>query len=104
MRAAVHIRTAGFYCGACPKVVEKAIAATEGVIDVVAVRSMGLTSVLYDTEMTDRETLCARIRMSGFPAEVLGSGDFEHDPVSETLGQLPLLSPEGDHGLPETQT
>lgn len=69
MKAAVHIKTAGFYCGACPKVVEKALAATDGVLDVVSVRSLGLTSVLYDTDRIDRESLCQRIRKSGFRAE-----------------------------------
>jgi len=76
VKAAVHIRTAGFYCGACPKVIEKALAATDGVIDVVAVRSLGLTSVLYDSELIDREELCERIRNTGFLAEVLASGEL----------------------------
>lgn len=71
MKAAVHIRTAGFYCGACPKVVENALGTTDGVLGVVAVRSLGLTSVLYDSDRIDRETLCERIRRSGFAAEVI---------------------------------
>lgn len=71
MKAAVHIRTQGFYCGACPKVVEKALGTTDGVLDVVAVRSLGLTSVLYDSDRIDRQTLCERIRRSGFAAEVI---------------------------------
>ncbi len=74
MKAAVHIRTAGFYCGACPKVVEKALGATDGVLDVVAVRSLGLTSVLFDSDRIDRQALCERIRKSGFSAEIIGSG------------------------------
>lgn len=71
MKAAVHIRTAGFYCGACPKVVEKAVGSLDGVLDVISVRSMGLTSVLYDTDRIDRDSLCERIRRSGFSADVL---------------------------------
>ncbi len=67
---AVHIRTKGFYCGACPKVIEKAVGSLDGVADVVAVRSMGLTSVLYDPEIVSREVLCERIRKAGFGAEV----------------------------------
>ncbi|MHB1341385.1 MAG: heavy-metal-associated domain-containing protein [Coriobacteriia bacterium] len=70
MKAAVHIQTAGFYCGACPKVVEKAVGSLVGVLDVVAVRSMGLTSILYDTDLVDRESICDRIRTAGFSAEV----------------------------------
>jgi copper chaperone CopZ len=72
MRAAVHIKTVGFYCGACPKVVEKAIGSMPGVVDVVSVRSLGLTSVLYDSETTDRQQLCERIRAAGFEADVVG--------------------------------
>lgn len=70
MKAAVHIKTAGFYCGACPKVVEKAVGSLSGVLDVVAVRTMGLTSILYDTELVDRESICERIKHAGFRAEI----------------------------------
>lgn len=69
MKRAIHIKTAGFYCGACPKVVEKALSVVPGVLDVVAVRSLGLTSVLYDTDGVDRESLCERIRAAGFEAD-----------------------------------
>lgn len=71
MKRAVHIKTTGFYCGACPKVVEKAIGPLAGVSDVVAVRSLGLTSVLYDPEVVDKSTLCDRIRQAGFEADVV---------------------------------
>ncbi|MHB9002539.1 MAG: cation transporter [Coriobacteriia bacterium] len=74
MKAAVHVRTAGFYCGACPRVVEKALGSLDGVLDVVVVRSLGLTSILYDTDVTDRDSICERIRTSGFGAQMLGSG------------------------------
>lgn len=77
MKAAVHIKTAGFYCGACPKVVEKALTATDGVLDVVAVRSLGLTSVLYDTDKVGRDALCDRIRQIGFPAAAIGDGSLQ---------------------------
>lgn len=68
---AVHIKTSGFYCGACPKVVEKALSATDGVSRVVSVRSLGLTSVLYDPETISRADLCERIRRAGFGAELV---------------------------------
>lgn len=70
MRSALHIRTTGFYCKACPKVVENALRREHGVFDVVAVHSMGLTSVMYDPEVVDAESLCARIRGAGFGATV----------------------------------
>jgi len=67
---AIHIKTSGFYCKACPKVVEKALGAVAGVEDVVAVQSMSLTSVLYDPDTVDAADLCARIRAAGFGAEL----------------------------------
>jgi len=67
---AIHIKTSGFYCKACPKVVEKALCAVEGVEDVVSVQSMGLTSVLFDPDTVDAAELCARIRAAGFGAEI----------------------------------
>ena len=72
---AVHIKTVGFYCGACPKVVEKAVGSLDGVADVIAVRSLGLTSVLYDPDVVDRATLCERIRKAGFGAMVIQGGE-----------------------------
>ena len=68
---AVHIKTSGFYCGACPKVVEKALSATDGVARVVSVRSLDLTSVLYDPAVITRADLCERIRRAGFGAELV---------------------------------
>ncbi len=82
MKAAVHIQTAGFYCGACPRVAEKAVGSLAGVLDVVAVRSMGLTSILYDPELVDRESICDRIRAAGFSAEVTKPRSH-HDQMEE---------------------
>lgn len=67
---AIHIKTSGFYCKACPKVVEKALGAVPGVQDVVSVHSMGITSVLFDPDKIDATALCARIRAAGFGAEI----------------------------------
>ncbi len=67
---AVHIKTSGFYCKACPKVVEKALGAVAGVEAVVSVHSMDLTSVLFDPGKTDITSLCARVRAVGFGAEI----------------------------------
>lgn len=80
MRSALHIRTTGFYCQACPLVVEKALGGMPGVADVKAVRSLGLTSVLYDPDITDPRQLCARIRSAGFGAEVYRRS-LPHEPV-----------------------
>ena len=88
---AVHIRTTGFYCKACPLVVEKAIGSLPGVADVVAVKSMDLTSVLYDPTITDSETLCSRIRAVGFGAAVYRPGADVPRGASEPLPCLSLI-------------
>lgn len=67
---AVHIKTTGFYCKACPKVVEKALGFIDGVERVVSVHSLGLTSVMYHPERISREALCERIKRAGFGAEI----------------------------------
>jgi len=82
---AIHIKTSGFYCRACPKVVEKALGAVIGVEDVVSVGSLGLTSVLFDPDKVDAVSLCSRIRAAGFGAEIY----CPHDPAD-------LNSPAGD--------
>lgn len=70
---AIHIKTSGFYCKACPKVVEKALGTVEGVVHVVSVHSMNMTSVMFDPEQVSRDELCGRIRQAGFGAEPLCS-------------------------------
>lgn len=83
---ALHLRTTGFYCGACPQVVEKALAPIPGVMQVAIVRSMGLTSILFDPAVADAEDLCARIRRAGFGAEVYSVEDEQGD-LEEPLSQ-----------------
>ncbi|MHB1322770.1 MAG: hypothetical protein ACYC6J_02235 [Coriobacteriia bacterium] len=80
MRNALHIRTTGFYCKACPIVVECAVGSLPGVAEVVAVRTMALTSVLYDPDVITPDELCSRIRSAGFGAEVeIASTDKEEE-------------------------
>lgn len=101
MKAALHVKTAGFYCGACPKVVEKAVSSLAGVLDVVAVRSMGLTSILYDTDLTDRDSICERIRKSGFQAKVLDPAEDEKKKVSSHVKEE--VCAQADHTDKEEQ-
>lgn len=75
---AVHISTKGFYCKACPKVVENAIGVVPGVVDVVSVHSLNLTSVLFDPDLVDVAELCQRIRSAGFGAEIFCAHDVEN--------------------------
>lgn len=68
---AIHIRTRGLKCQGCTRLVRKALKQLPGVMDVVAVESMQLTSVLYDQDRIATETMRRRIQECGFTAEPL---------------------------------
>ncbi len=74
---AVHIRTDGMHCDACPPLIEAEVEQLPGVRAARAYRSMHLTSVLYDPELTDSAAISHRIMDAGFRAHVL-SGDRHH--------------------------
>lgn len=69
--AAVHIKTNGLKCQGCTRLVRKALKQLPGVLDVVAVESMHLTSVLYDKDRVGAETVRQRIEQFGFTTEPL---------------------------------
>lgn len=66
---AVHIKTSGFQCPACPDIIRKALKGLPGVRDVVAVESLNITSVLYDPEQVQTEQLRERLEKFGFTTE-----------------------------------
>ncbi|MBU4556148.1 MAG: cation transporter [Actinobacteria bacterium] len=67
---AVHIRTEGMFCDACPPRIEAEIEHLPGVKAAKACRSMHLTSVLFDPEIVDSETIRDRIECAGFDAHL----------------------------------
>jgi copper chaperone CopZ len=71
---AVHIRTDGMHCDACPPLIESEIEHLPGVKAARTYRSMHLTSVLYDPELIDITTISDRITRAGFEAHVLTGG------------------------------
>lgn len=74
---AVHFRTEGMHCDACPPVIETALASIPGVKAARAYPALRLTSVLFDPRMTDTATIERRINRIGFPATVIGGGESE---------------------------
>lgn len=68
---AVHVRTSGLRCRECIELIEATLAHLDGVVDVTAVKSLGLTSVLFDKDRIDRETIAGAIRRAGFGADVI---------------------------------
>lgn len=71
---AVHIKTDGMHCDACPPLIESVLGHLQGVKDARAYRSMHLTSVLYDPDVVDVKTIRTQIASAGFVARVLTGG------------------------------
>jgi len=75
---AIHVRTGGMYCPDCPRRIEEALARVEGVAASLPVRSLNLTSVLYEPLAVTPEAIASTIRSAGFDAQVvrdrLGAG------------------------------
>ena len=68
---AVHVRTYGMHCGRCTKAVERALSEVDGVAASIAVRSLDVTSVLYEPMATSPEAIADTIRSVGFEAEIV---------------------------------
>lgn len=71
---AVHIRTDGMYCDACPHRIECRLEQLPGVKAARAYRAMHLTSVLYDSDLIDADTIRDQIADAGFEAHVVAGG------------------------------
>jgi hypothetical protein len=68
---AFHIRTHGLRDARSVARAEGAASAVPGVIAVMAVKALNVTSVLYEPLAVDRETVAEAIRHAGFSAEVM---------------------------------
>jgi len=73
-RSAIHMRTRGFKCEVCPDVIRRALKGLPGVVDVVAVPSMRLTSVLYDPDEVAVTQLRERLTRCGYDLDAIGPG------------------------------
>lgn len=67
---AVHLQTRGMHCAACPPRIEAILGCLPGVRRVVASRSLGVTSVLFDEQVVDVGAIRERISRAGFDADV----------------------------------
>lgn len=74
---AVHIQTDGMHCEACPPRVEAAVSHLPGVKAARAYRDLALTSVLFDPELVDVNTIRDQIARAGFDARVLTGGSLQ---------------------------
>ena len=71
---AVHIKTYGMYCDACPYRIQAELEQLPGVKAARAYRTMRMTSVLFDPDLIDPKAICQRIESAGFHADVLSAG------------------------------
>ncbi|PKQ21071.1 MAG: hypothetical protein CVT66_01005 [Actinobacteria bacterium HGW-Actinobacteria-6] len=68
---AVHIRTHGLEDDQCTATVEMVVDELEGVVAVVAVKSLGITSVLFYEETISTRSILRTIRSAGYDARLL---------------------------------
>ena len=68
---ALHVRTYGMYCNKCTQAVERVLSEIEGVASSIAVKSLEVTSVLYEPLAVARKAIVEAIRSAGFEAELV---------------------------------
>ncbi len=68
---AVHIRTYGLEDDECSARVEMSVSHLDGISAVVAVKSLGITSVLFYDEIASAEEILCAVRDAGFDAEIV---------------------------------
>jgi len=70
MMVAIHVRTAGLTSEWATALVEMTISRISGVTRVVAVKSIGIVSVMYDETKANAEQILRAVRSIGFDADV----------------------------------
>jgi copper chaperone CopZ len=73
---AVHIDTSNIDDETDVSLIQAVLRMMAGVADVVAVRSLGLVSVLYDEHKTSPRTIVRAMRSSGYDARLLRPSDL----------------------------
>lgn len=68
---AIHIRTHGLVDDECAALAEMSVYGLKGVAAAIAVKSLGVVSVLYYEESTSAEAILHAVRAAGFEAEVM---------------------------------
>lgn len=68
--AQVSIATTGMHCRSCTMLIEMNVGELDGVASVQADAATGTTSVSYDPELIDVDTIVGAIRASGYGADV----------------------------------
>jgi hypothetical protein len=74
MLRAIHLKTAGLTTEWATAMAEMTVSRVAGVARVVAVKSMGLVSVMFDDSLTKPERILAALTTVGFDAKMLSPG------------------------------
>lgn len=86
---AIHIDTLNIEDETDVTLVEAILRMMAGVADVVAVRSLGIVSVLYDEHKTSPRSIVRAMRTSGYDARLLRPSDLtRRRKPSKSRGQL----------------
>lgn len=75
MMTAIHMRTAGLSSEWSTALVEMTVSRISGVARVVAVRSLGIVSVMYDETKANAEQILRAVRAIGFQAEIQSAAE-----------------------------
>ena len=67
----LHVHTHGMECERCTHAIEQALFEVDGVVTSIAVKSLAVTSVLYEPSAVSPEAIVDAIRSIGFEADVL---------------------------------
>ena len=73
---AIHINTTSLDTESDASLLEAVLRMLAGVADVVAVRSLGIVSVLYDEHKTSPRSIVRAMRSSGYDARLLRPSDL----------------------------
>lgn len=78
---ALHVRTYGMFCDRCTTAVEDAVSRLDGVTAAMAVKSLDLTSVLYEPLAVSPESIAKAIRSLGFETRIIDDNGDRVTPV-----------------------
>lgn len=71
----VHMHIEGMHCDLCPTTIQDSLAHVDGVAGVLALRGLGLTSVLYDEDKIRPLSIAEAVRSAGFKAEIVRTAE-----------------------------
>jgi copper chaperone CopZ len=84
---AIHINTTSLESSADVSLLEAVLRMLAGVADVVAVRSLGIVSVLYDEHKIGPRTIVKAMRSTGFDAKLIRPSSLQRRAKMRSAGR-----------------